>query len=290
MYRHPFGDDHLARVRSPFGPNNLAMDDEADDDFKQEKRDYRGASAGKSRYKQRIQQILKCPTSDLRMYDTDLSRKEVDLIKRLSRHTWLYEDDNSGRDARGLSHGHIRVTCIAKVNNPELYAKYVFKLSTMPDISLPRDLPYPIRTQTCRGYDRRILPYAEITGIDRDKEILLFHGTKPEKVHDIAKAGFKLRHAGAGMYGQRIYLTDCCQKADQYGDTIMVRSPRQAYAMFVIRTTLGRMRKYDANDSPSNYDSQIGGTAVDISKRFYEFMIPNEDQCYPAYVVIYQRT
>ena len=227
-----------------------------------------------------VPQLPHCQTEPLLIYNTKLSRDVVQFVKGLFNHTWLH-GDNMGRDAVGLHHSGLHVKLIKEVNNIPLLQTYEQKLSRMPAISLPH-LPYSIRTTNFR---RR---YGQIMGIDPQKEVLLFHGTKLENIDKIVEEGFSLRHAKDGLYDRNIYFTDCCQKADQYSDDKRNRSNGQHLAMILARVALGSTRKYSAM-SGVRCDSQIGGTALDDTKRFYEFMLSDADQCYPAYVITYKR-
>ena len=125
------------------------------------------------------------------------------LIKGLLRHTWLY-NNNMGKDAINLTHGYIEANKIVKLYNSMLLDRYEEKLGEISDIELPA-LDFAIRTT---NYRRR---YADITEIDRDKETLLFHGTRFNNIESIKSSGLSLDYAREGLYGNNMYLTDCCQ-------------------------------------------------------------------------------
>ena len=58
--------------------------------------------------------------------------------------------------------------------------------------------------------------------------------------------------------------------------------------MLLCRVALGKVGLYRSSDI-AGYDSMIGGTAVEKWRRFYEFVISEERQIYPAYVIYYDR-
>ena len=122
-----------------------------------------------------------------------------------------------------------------------------------------------------------------------NEEIFLFHGTRIENVKKIIDNGFSLDKASAGsLYGEGIYLTDSCQKADQYCDAAHARK-KHTLAMLVVRTALGRVGLYEEcardSDLSKTFDTVIAGKG----KRFCEVVKYNPTQCYPAFVVIYDR-
>ena len=122
-----------------------------------------------------------------------------------------------------------------------------------------------------------------------NEEIFLFHGTKIENVQKIIDNGFNLDKASDGsLYGEGIYLTDSCQKADQYCDLAHARK-KHTLAMIVVRTALGRVGLYEECerdcDLRKTFDTVIAGKG----KRFCEVLKYNPTQCYPAYAVIYDR-
>ena len=121
-------------------------------------------------------------------------------------------------------------------------------------------------------------------------EIFLFHGTKEENIKRIINDGFQLEKAGVGLlYGQGVYLSDSCQKADQYCDTTY-RRRKEDLAMLVVRTALGRVGLFDSSKTfdflSKSFDTIIAGQG----KRFCEIVKYDVTQLYPAYVIIYSRS
>ena len=214
------------------------------------------------------------------LIDLNSSSKKFDFICKLCSHTWLY-NDNAGRDARNLNHRTIKITNIKTVENSTLWKKYINKRNRMPNIDLPK-LPFPVRTTNYRR------GYSYTMEIDSHKEYLLFHGTKTNNIDSITRNGFSLTKANDGLYGRNIYFSDSCQKADQYTDYKHSRSDGQDLMIILARVALGNSAKHSEFD-PSKQDSSIGGTAETSFMRFYEFMIGNEEQCFPEYVIYYNR-
>ena len=127
-------------------------------------------------------------------------------------------------------------------------------------------------------------------------EAYLFHGTKIENIQDIIENGFDLNKSKAGLYGKAIYLAECSEKADQYTDTKLKRR-KQCLTMFLVRTALGTIKHHE-EEGPTRlplrgalgvrsngFDSVLAGS----QKRFREFLVFDARQCYPEYLIVYDR-
>ena len=127
-------------------------------------------------------------------------------------------------------------------------------------------------------------------------EAYLFHGTKIENVSGIIENGFDLTKAKAGLYGKAIYLAECSEKADQYADTKLKRR-KEYLTMFLVRTALGTIKHHE-DEGPTRlplrgalgvrsngFDSVLAGS----QKRFREFLVFDARQCYPEYLIVYDR-
>ena len=153
------------------------------------------------------------------------------------------------------------------------------------------------------------------SGITDKGEAYLFHGTRLRNVNSIIESGFDLDQCKSGLYGRGIYLAESSQKADQYTDNPLHR--RSTFLpMFVVRTSLGKVGVYKnkLKTKPSRGDitntastsSNIVGPDTDQSvnahapdtnhtimagenKRFREFVKREAAQCYPEFLIIYDR-
>lgn len=143
-------------------------------------------------------------------------------------------------------------------------------------------------------------------------EVYLWHGTTPLGVLGIAEQGFRTDMAGAErpigkgwfrpaytpMYGHGVYFAECASKSDEYAQP----DPRGMYkgccALLLCRVTLGRTRtlatpnvsQRDVHKARTRHpepDSLIGDRTCVGTYR--EFVIFDDAQCYPEYVVIYRR-
>lgn len=146
------------------------------------------------------------------------------------------------------------------------------------------------------------------SGITAKGEAYLFHGTRLRNVAGIIQKGFDIGQSKPGMFGKGIYLAESSQKADQYTDNPENRRS-DFLPMFVVRTSLGKVGKYDPEKSKERAKKQTSGKVGAASsvekddvtatgdhtvvagenKRFREFLKYDASQCYPEFLIIYNR-
>jgi len=129
-------------------------------------------------------------------------------------------------------------------------------------------------------------------------EVILFHGTKPIAADKITSEDFRLDLAGTSagtLYGRGIYLAESITKADEYSH----QDPSTGlYTMLLCRATLGHLL-YNADSSPDprrcedacfrgQHHSVLGDRKA-CRGTYREFIVFDEDQVYPNYVVRYRR-
>jgi len=132
----------------------------------------------------------------------------------------------------------------------------------------------------------------------KHNEAYLLHGTPVTSALEILQNDFKLHlpgRAGNTMYGNGVYLCESSTKADEYSKDYVGTALEDTFAMIVCRVTLGKFyytteRKSEAGSKTlkGHYDSTVGDRAKS-AKTFREFVVYNESQVYPEYVVIYSR-
>jgi hypothetical protein len=129
-------------------------------------------------------------------------------------------------------------------------------------------------------------------------ETILFHGTKTIAAEKITSDDFRIDLAGSSagtLYGRGIYLAENCTKADEYSQ---VDRATGLYTMLLCRATLGQLLySADVNPDPrkceqaclrGNFHSVLGDRKA-CRGTFREFVVFDEDQVYPNYVVRYRR-
>lgn len=124
----------------------------------------------------------------------------------------------------------------------------------------------------------------------------LFHGTSKAGVDGISDAEFRLSLAGSHrgtMYGKGVYFAECTTKADEYS----VEDEDGYCWMLLCRVALGKTMVCKEKTPPpdileqckrGSYDSLIGDRWAAVGT-FREFILPDPNQVYPAFVVRYKR-
>merc|ERR1719356_2354312 len=127
-------------------------------------------------------------------------------------------------------------------------------------------------------------------------EVFLFHGTKEEAAHKITTGNVRINLAGSNagtLYGRGVYLAENCTKADEY--TRPVSGVRH---MLVCRVVLGRVWYSDTKDAnPRECENaclrgkyhSILGDRKKCRGTFREFVVFDEEQVYPIYILEYKR-
>ena len=130
-------------------------------------------------------------------------------------------------------------------------------------------------------------------------EVYLFHGTSMEAAKSISKTGFKIELAGkaAGTaFGKGAYFAERSTKSDEYTVAETVNGEFH-YAMLLCRVCLGEIHRiinFDQSaerhvrQSGGRYHSLLGDREASSSQSYREFIVYEEDQVYPEYVIIYK--
>lgn len=133
-------------------------------------------------------------------------------------------------------------------------------------------------------------------------EVYLWHGTSPSNANCIAQDGFQLKFAGTGagsnMYDQGIYFAECSSKADEYAQD-GPDSEEGVYCLLLCRVVLGEVLRMTAGGEATHgiirsamrseaYNSVLGDRESAVGT-YKEFVVYQEAQVYPEYLLLYQR-
>ena len=213
------------------------------------------------------------------------SMRKQRCIEQLIKHTKIY-NDVAGRDAKNMKSTDIEVKEVWE--NGKSKQKYRNNLKNMSKIDFPGDLA-PIKTST-------LTTLANDLELDTDKEVVLFHGTKIDTMNLIMKNGFNMDYTSDNsLFGRGLYFAESYQKSDQYVDDRNERRD-EWLTMILARVALGKVNKTDKDhvDRPyspeAGFDSAVAAHEKSNRKyRFREFIVANDQQCFPEYVIIYKR-
>eukprot|EP00927_Polykrikos_kofoidii_P024715 TRINITY_DN22408_c0_g1_i1.p1 TRINITY_DN22408_c0_g1~~TRINITY_DN22408_c0_g1_i1.p1 ORF type:complete len:571 (+),score=100.13 TRINITY_DN22408_c0_g1_i1:75-1787(+) len=128
------------------------------------------------------------------------------------------------------------------------------------------------------------------------QEAWMWHGTSAAGAEGITNDDFRINLAGSGagtLYGRGIYLAEMCSKSDEY-----TKEEGAEHYLLLCRCTLGRINYNDqTKPDPEQLESScltgkhhcVLGDREKIRGTYREFMVYDDDQVYPAYIVRYRR-
>lgn len=141
----------------------------------------------------------------------------------------------------------------------------------------------------------------------------LFHGTNFKAGQDICSSNFRPMLAGSGatwkpvgeekgvpLYGFGIYCSEHITKADEYAKPVFDGNlSLDVCAVVLVRCVGGRPNVVTTNDIDTEqlrknifdgqYHSVIGDRVSTLGKPFREVVIYDKDQCYPEFLLVYER-
>lgn len=229
-----------------------------------------------------------------------LGNDTIRIIQKLVKRTWkdiTTRDRVSVDGKRYAKPPKLRVVQVQQNCNPQSWANYV-RAKRQIASSMGASPQYScLTTQTLAELGDS---FAELD--PSVNEAFLFHGTKPSACENICKSDFMVKMAGSNagtLYGSGLYFAECSSKSDEYAvdDTSGIYSG--LYAMLLCRVVLGRVL-YTDEVAPSvdyltdrvatlhEFDSVLGDREK-ARGTYREFVLFNNDQAYPEYVILYRR-
>ncbi|XP_060083055.1 uncharacterized protein LOC132562332 [Ylistrum balloti] len=237
----------------------------------------------------------------------DVDSTTFGYVKSVVERTFDRKLVGHGHDAKGLTHSQIVIRKVERIENYSLYEAYALerrkffkrkgsgKSKCLPLETIPQKNKGPITTTQCINSHLLSDMFKDIN------EHYFFHGTDDERIKRISEKGLDPRYGGNGMFGQGIYGAECSTKADQYADTSTSRQS-QGRKMLMMRLLLGDTfvtsvpEKYSLPPCKTcnkvkclthhhNYDSVV----ADGQWLFREFVVYDKNQCYPEYIITYDR-
>jgi len=129
-------------------------------------------------------------------------------------------------------------------------------------------------------------------------EVFLFHGTSAAAADAIATGNFKVNLAGSNagtLYGRGVYMAENATKSDEY---TRERPGDQLRYLLLCRTLLGRAYYSDTKETDPRQCEEaclrgkfhsVLGDRRKCRGTFREFVVFDEDQVYPNYILAYKR-
>ncbi|CAH1787704.1 unnamed protein product [Owenia fusiformis] len=224
--------------------------------------------------------------------------------------TWKSGIVGNGSDARGLTHTNIKIKKIQSVQNPQQFKKYNTHQQAMCKKAVDGDI-HSIG-------NGELVPFTSTLGVSsldsllvpQINECFLFHGAKPESVDGIVSQGPDSRLTVNSMMGNGVYMAESSTKADQYADPKDQRSGGEK-KMFLMRAQLGNIHvanevyafrrppcvEYGKGCNNKICSAHTPCDSVLAVKRpggagrllFREFIVYDNSQVYPEFLITYER-
>jgi len=230
---------------------------------------------------------------------TRIARKVPDLEKKIeelmNKSVIDKKDLGMGRDAHGQKFSKFKVIKVEDVYDDTLYLGY---LNVQKKIEKRNPAPLAFPVDSMADWLKKLVSNKKVN------EFFFFHGTDPATAEVIKKDGFDMRVSRlGGMFGAGIYFAENADKSDQY---VRVGPP---YMMFLARVTLGvpHMTSVSQNlfnpwrrpppINPAN-PFKVADSIVALSQRkagqgaverHQEFIVFDNYQCVPEYLISYER-
>eukprot|EP00928_Gymnodinium_smaydae_P075910 TRINITY_DN5892_c0_g2_i1.p1 TRINITY_DN5892_c0_g2~~TRINITY_DN5892_c0_g2_i1.p1 ORF type:complete len:1004 (-),score=82.43 TRINITY_DN5892_c0_g2_i1:250-3261(-) len=198
----------------------------------------------------------------------------------------------------GMPSGY-KVHRVIRVEDSAMWSRYVAKRNAIKrrrivgKSGLDSVEPPPITRKVAKKYVSTFEP------LDRElNEVYLWHGTGIRVALAIVQEDFKINLAGSNagiMYGRGAYFAESCTKADEYAVDEADSCYEGVFAFLLCRVCMGKFyytteREETAGDRVAcgEFDSVVGDRAKSV-RTFREFVVYQNDQMYPEYVVLYSR-
>lgn len=165
-------------------------------------------------------------SDDVKPVRVKVDRQTFDAVSKVAYETWQKQHVGQGRDAKGLdnlNYSDIRITNVERIENCELFEKYVLKRQEL--FHQASKHGGFISLENVKGSSGKILTTSSIpkgSALSRDihpeiNEHYMFHGTLESVADTIIKQGLDCRLGGASaMFGQGVYAAESSTKSDQY--------------------------------------------------------------------------
>lgn len=223
----------------------------------------------------------------------EFQQKIQDLLDK----TWK---NKATRDREGDIPTSLKMLSCHRIEDREMWVRYAQKRA---DLARGRHHFTAIHSLQGSG-DVKTMPILAGGGFrerlcEDMNEVYLFHGTSPTGAMGIREDGFKLSLAGSNvgtMFGRGVYLAEASSKCDEYAQTDDSGHYEGIYGLLLCRVVCGEPFRITKSNIPAiekalesgEYDSVLGDREA-AAGTYREFVVFDEGQIYPEYVVLYRR-
>jgi len=238
------------------------------------------------------------PENDNDRHLLTASNGQIEAVQQLIDRTWK---DITTRDRKFTKPPRIRVVQVQHNHHPRLWRNYVLTRERLRKLMRDEDMQCPY-TRKVQEEDTHLFDCLGDVDLSVN-ECMLFHGTQPSACASICENDFKLSLAGSSagtLYGKGIYFGENSSKRDEYAQEEEDGIYSGLCAMLLCRVTCGRMYYTDesspdrdrisaACSGPNRTHDSVLGDRAKARGTYREFVIFDQDQAYPEYLVIYRR-
>lgn len=201
----------------------------------------------------------------------------------------------------GAPPNRLKLVHAHRIQNSELWRKYVAHRHGLKSKRPHRCTPLStFGGQVVTGLN--LAPFMRDSLQPRVNEVYLWHGTSPDGAVGISTVGFQLKYSGSKadcMYGPGAYFAECSSKSDEYATDAKDGLYKGLRCLLLCRVVLGEVLHLTAGGSGAHdlvraamesaiYDSVLGDREASVGT-YREFVVYQENQVYPEYVLLYQR-
>eukprot|EP00446_Apocalathium_sp_SHHI-4_P010767 CAMPEP_0177161582 /NCGR_PEP_ID=MMETSP0367-20130122/5439_1 /TAXON_ID=447022 ORGANISM="Scrippsiella hangoei-like, Strain SHHI-4" /NCGR_SAMPLE_ID=MMETSP0367 /ASSEMBLY_ACC=CAM_ASM_000362 /LENGTH=350 /DNA_ID=CAMNT_0018607317 /DNA_START=1 /DNA_END=1053 /DNA_ORIENTATION=- len=229
-------------------------------------------------------------------------RQVINAMQQLLDQTWKNQwTRDRGKDGKVLK---FEVVMVQRNENVKVWTQYYRTRELLAQKAAQEEwATYTSKTETEVQDCPEAKAFLDKANLNKDvNEFYLFHGTRPTAARAICDNDFLINMAGTNagtLYGPGIYLAEASSKSDEYSGEDTTGIFQGLYAMLVCRVTCGNINYTDevAPDVQGLVDSilKVGSHHAVLGDRekcrgtYKEFIVFNEKQAYPEYVILYRR-
>jgi hypothetical protein len=205
------------------------------------------------------------------------------------------------RDRQGEIASSFKVSQVLRIEDRNLWKRYQSKRAELAALPRPKLIEHFEGTsgQIKTAPFSRSADGASFLTAPGINEAYLFHGSSPAGALGIGETGFDLSMVGTNvgtMFGGGAYFAEACSKSDEYAQDDPTGLFAGKYALLLCRVLLGSTFRVTESNIPAieaalakgHYQSVLGDREAAVGT-YREFVVFDEAQIYPEYVIIYER-
>jgi len=236
----------------------------------------------------------RCNGMNLKMIELDQESLVFQSIQDNMEESWDGDKIGKGRDGNRMTHNSFDIKKIWRVENALLWRRYASRRD---------EIDYQDECFTQDQIDKDLSTEAD------KNEVMLFHGApcgmgETENIIDILiHQGFDERVSTEGLFGSGIYFSYNSSKADCYAGRYQNSSIGETAKIILSRVCMGKYHETSSSmgslkrppcvdycDGTCSHERCDSVWYDGTGKNYNEFIVYDRNQCYPEFVIEYERT